>query len=68
MKLKARIPLSPEFPALGGVFITAYRFRRSARQAENGFVAMENCFVGTRTTKQFQTKINVFNQLKNFVD
>jgi hypothetical protein len=31
---------------------------------ENGFVAMENCFVGTRMTKQFQIKINDFKQLK----
>jgi len=63
-----RIWLSPVHPvALGAIvvvgLITMGRFRSSALQVKNGFVAWENCFIAVKVDETFPAGINNFNGL-----
>ena len=46
-----------------GYWITTRCFRISAREAENGFIPPENCFVVSPRTKHWREKSNDFSQL-----
>src|SRR5581483_7775045 len=62
IKLKGRIDISPGRTSRRwlGSLITKGCFRTSARKAENGFVAAENCFVATFATKHWAGNLHDF--------
>jgi hypothetical protein len=53
-------PCSALPPVFVGRLITITGFENSARKAENGFVAKENCFVVRPATKQFDAEFKIF--------